>query len=84
PFIILFYFLDKEKQEGLIEKSDLDWTIVRPGQLTNGRKKGQYKHGKGLGNYVLTKMISRADVANFILQELEGNNYGRKVAEITY
>ncbi|NND16150.1 MAG: SDR family oxidoreductase [Eudoraea sp.] len=84
PFIILFYFLDKEKQEGLIEKSDLDWTIVRPGQLTNGRKKGHYKQGKGLGNYILTKMISRADVANFILQELEGNNYVRKVAEITY
>ncbi len=40
PFILLFYFLDKEKQERLIQTSDLDWTLVRPAQLTNG-KKGQ-------------------------------------------
>jgi putative NADH-flavin reductase len=84
PFIILFYFLDKEKQEHLIQQSDLDWTIVRPGQLTNGRKRGRYKHGKGLGNYILTKMISRADVAHFILDEMESNAYVRKVAELTY
>ena len=38
PVILLFYFLDKEKQERIIMKSNLDWTIVRPGQLTNGKK----------------------------------------------
>ncbi len=84
PFIILFYFLDKEKQERFIQKSDLDWTIVRPGQLTNGRKRANYKQGKGLGSYILTKMISRADVAHFILDEMERNHYVRKVAELTY
>ncbi|MBT8235474.1 MAG: SDR family oxidoreductase [Bacteroidia bacterium] len=84
PFIILFYFLDKEKQERLIQQSDLDWTIVRPGQLTNGRRRGRYKHGKGLGSYILTKMISRADVAHFIIGEAENNSYIRKVAELTY
>lgn len=84
PFIILFYFLDKEKQERLIQQSDLDWTIVRPGQLTNGQKRGRYKHGKGLGSYILTKMISRADVAHFILDEMETNAYVRKIVELTY
>ncbi len=84
PFIILFYFLDKEKQERIIQQSDLDWTIVRPGQLTNGRKRGHYKHGKGLGSYILTKMISRADVAHFILNEMDKNIYVRKVVELTY
>ena len=84
PFIILFYFLDKEKQERIIQQSELDWTIVRPGQLTNGRKRGRYKQGKGLGSYILTKMISRADVAHFILREMEHNAYIRKVVELTY
>jgi len=84
PFIILFYFLDKEKQERIIQQSDLDWTIVRPGQLTNGRKRGRYKHGKGLGSYILTKMISRADVAHFILNEMDKNIYVRKVVALTY
>ncbi|MBT8384255.1 MAG: NAD(P)H-binding protein, partial [Bacteroidia bacterium] len=45
PVILLFYFLDKEKQERIIQQSTLDWTIVRPGQLTNGKKRATYRHG---------------------------------------
>ena len=51
--------------------SDLDWTIVRPGQLTNGKQRTNYKHGPSVGSYVLTKMISRASVAHFMLNQLE-------------
>lgn len=83
PFILFFYFRDKEKQEKLIQASDLEWTIIRPGQLTNGRKKELYRHGRGLGSYILTKMISRADVAHFALSCLEKDLYLKKVAEIT-
>ena len=84
PFILFFYFRDKEKQEKLIKNSALDWTIVRPGQLFNGKKRGRYKHGPGLGSYILTKMISRADVAHFIIHELENNNYVKKAATVVY
>ena len=83
PFILFFYFRDKEKQEKLIMNTDLDWTIVRPGQLTNGKRRERYKHGQGLGHYVLTKMISRADVAHFVIHVLENNLYVKKVGEIT-
>jgi putative NADH-flavin reductase len=82
PFIIFFYFKDKEKQEKLIVGSKLDWTIVRPGHLTNGKKHGKYKHGVNLGNYILTKTISRADVASFILSQLSDNTYLRKTVAI--
>ena len=78
PVILLFYFLDKEKQERIIQQSSLDWTIVRPGQLTNGKKRTTYRHGPKLGSYILTKMISRADVAHFILQEMKKGNYIKK------
>lgn len=83
PFILFFYFRDKEKQERSIINSELDWTIIRPGQLTNGKRKERYKHGNGLGSYILTKMISRADVAHFVLAVLEKNLYPKKLAEIT-
>ena len=83
PIILFFYFRDKEKQEKLIMNADLDWTIVRPGQLTNGRRKERYKHGQGLGHYVFTKMISRADVAHFVLTVLDKDLYVKKVAGIT-
>jgi putative NADH-flavin reductase len=84
PFIIFFYFRDKAKQEKLIRNSNLNWTIVRPGQLTNGRKRGNYKHGANVGNYILTKIISRADVADFILCQLSDTTYLHKTPGVTY
>ena len=84
PVILLFYFLDKSKQEKLIMNSELAWTIVRPGQLTNGKKRTIYKHGESVGHYVLTKMISRADVAHFMLNILNTNSHLKKVVGITY
>lgn len=84
PFIIFFYFLDKAKQEKLIRSSSLNWTIVRPGQLTNGRKRGKYKHGANVGNYILTKMISRADVAHFMLTQLSDTTYLKKTPGVIY
>ncbi|WP_297696638.1 NAD(P)-dependent oxidoreductase [uncultured Eudoraea sp.] len=83
PVILFFYFLDKSKQEKLIMNSDLGWTIVRPGQLTNGKKRTNYKHGLSVGSYVLTKMISRASVAHFILNQLDDETYIRKTPGIT-
>lgn len=83
PFIIFFYFMDKSKQERLIMESELDWTIVRPGQLTNGKKRTSYKYGSDVGHYILTKMISRANVAHFMLNQLEGESYLRKTVGIT-
>jgi len=84
PFIVFFYFLDKSKQEKLIKESTLNWTIVRPGQLTYGKKRGLYKHGPNVGNYIITKMISRADVAHFMLSQLNDVTYLRKAVGVTY
>lgn len=83
PFILYFYFLDKSKQEKIIMDSALEWTIVRPGQLTNGKKRIIYKHGSNLGHYILTKMISRADVAHFMLYILNTNSYLKSTVGIT-
>ena len=84
PFIVFFYFLDKSKQERLIRESKLIWTIIRPGLLTNGKKRGVYKHGPNVGNYIFTKMISRADVAHFMLRQLNDVTYQCKAVGVTY
>ncbi len=83
PFIVFFYFRDKAKQERLIMESDLNWTVVRPGQMTNGKKRMQYKQGANLGSYILTKMISRADVAHFMLSQINSPAYYQKAVCIT-
>ena len=84
PFIIYFYFRDKERQERLIKESSLDWVIVRPAQLTNGKKRGVYRHGKDIGSYIFTARISRADVADFMLRQLTDDSYLRQTPGVSY
>ena len=61
---------DKDVQEWIIRSSGLDWTIVRPGLLTNSPATGRYR--------VLTMpqewrfgVISRADVADFLVRQVD-------------
>ena len=75
PFILPFYYWDKRKQESVIKSSSLDWTIVRPGALNNRKARGKYRQGSKVGNWFYTVRISRADVADFMLNQLEDNKY---------
>jgi putative NADH-flavin reductase len=77
PIILPLYFWDKTRQEAVIRASDLDWTIVRPGMLTNGPKRGHYRHGSRVGHWFWTVRISRADVAAFMLDQLTDLRYVR-------
>ncbi|MEX2165029.1 MAG: SDR family oxidoreductase [Sulfuricaulis sp.] len=67
-------YADKDRQEALIEASDVDWTIVRPGFLTNGPLTKNYRKLINLAG-VTAGWISRADVAHFILEELASRQY---------
>jgi len=84
PFITFFYFWDKARQERLIRESTLDWVIVRPAQLTNGKKRGVYRHGAKIGSYLFTQRISRADVADFMLRQLNDDSCLRQAVGIAY
>ena len=75
PAVLPLYFWDKMRQERLISSSNLDWVIVRPGALTNGKKRNSYRHGPKVGNFIWTVRISRADVADFMLNQLEEDTY---------
>lgn len=73
--------LDKERQEALIKASNLDWTIVRPGGLTDGPATGGYT--AGLDPKIMAGQVSRADVADFVLKQLEDETYLHKTPAIT-
>ncbi len=75
PFLLYFYFRDKELQERSIRESSLEWVIVRPGALTNGPKRDAYRHGDRLGHWLRTVRVSRADVADFMLNQLADTPY---------
>jgi len=77
PLILPFYFWDKTRQERSIAQSNRDWIIVRPGSLDNASKRGRYRHGLRAGSFLLVPRISRADVAEFMLNQLESDTYLR-------
>lgn len=64
---------DKARQEERVMQSDLDWTIVRPGGLTDEPGTGEYVHGTG--GDCEAGPIPRADVAEFLLWVLETERY---------
>ena len=77
PVILPFYFWDKTRQERLVAGSHAEWVIVRPGALTSGGRRGRYRHGGRIGNFLWTVRISRADVADFMLNQLESDTHLR-------
>ena len=77
PLLLYFYFQDKELQEKCIMQSSLDWIIVRPAALTNGKQTGAVREGKDIGSFLFTHRISRADVASFMLSEVKDDRYVR-------
>lgn len=76
-------YADKVAGEALIRNSDLDWTLVQPVQLTDGPLTRTYRVGERLALRGMAT-IARADVAHFILSELDDRNYIKKVPLIAY
>jgi uncharacterized protein YbjT (DUF2867 family) len=77
-------FLDKAAGEKLLIASELDWTIVYPGILTNGPRSGNVTATDlaELDRLHGLPRISRADVAEFLLEAASGNKWKRRVAVI--
>lgn len=75
-FLLVFgrAYADKDIQEALIRESPLDWVIVRPGVLTNGRASGRYRVLAEPGEW-RNGIIARADVADFMLRQVESDEY---------
>jgi len=68
---------DKKMGEDAVRRSELDWTLVYPVTLTNGPRSGRYRVGERLRLRGFPT-ISRADVADFILTQVEDRKYLRK------
>lgn len=77
-------FADHVAQEHYINESGLEWTIVRPGAYTDGDRTGAYRHGFSATATGLKLKISRADVADFMLNQLTDDSYIRMMPGISY
>lgn len=72
---------DASAMERIIGDSGLDWTIVRPPQLTDKPYTGRYRVREGhLPRFGFK--ISRADVADFMLNAVENHIASRKIVGV--
>jgi putative NADH-flavin reductase len=77
PLFTKGIYADKDVQEGLIQQSGLDWTIVRPASFRTHAPPGPLRVVTNVEGVTLTK-VSRLEVARFLLDELEQNRYVRQ------
>jgi putative NADH-flavin reductase len=83
PLLLGTIYADKDREEELIKASSADWLILRPGFLTNGPRTGKYRAITDIAGVTAGK-ISRADVADFILNQLETPSLFKQTPLLTY
>ncbi len=76
-----YVYEDMHKTVALVRESRLDWTVVRVPMLTDTPATGQVRVGmvgKGMG-----PRISRADMADFMLKQVDSREYVGKAPAIS-
>jgi uncharacterized protein YbjT (DUF2867 family) len=76
-------YADKDRQERIIRDSDLDWLIVRPTILTNGRGGRPCKVLLDPDTW-RNGLIARRDVADFLVAEVTAPRHSRVAPVITH
>ena len=74
-------YADMVRVVEIIRESDVDWTVVRVPMLTNDPKTGEVHAGwvgKGLG-----VRVTRADLAAFVLDQVEDTTYLRQALAVS-
>src|SRR5262245_32584310 len=84
PILLRKVVADHEAKEDIIRKSALEWIIVGPDRLTNGPKRGHYRHGVDIRATTLVPHISRADLAEFMLQQVAEDVYIWRTPAVMY
>jgi uncharacterized protein YbjT (DUF2867 family) len=83
PLLLRKVYEDKDRQEDIIRASALDWIIVRPTLLNDEPARGRVRALTDLSG-VHGGRIARADVADFVVQQLSADIWLHKAPLITW
>jgi uncharacterized protein YbjT (DUF2867 family) len=78
------FFADKERGEAILLASGLDYVNVRPGTLWNGRARGGVKASLSGRDFKGLPVMTREDLAAFMVEQLTANDWVRKSPLIGY
>lgn len=68
---------DRLRQEEIVQTSGLRWTLVKPPRLADGPARHRVRAGPAQRVGLLSR-ISRADLAEFLIAEIEGQRFVRQ------
>jgi hypothetical protein len=71
---------DHLRQEQLVEQRGLEFVIVRPSRLTDGPARGRYVKTPALEK--VPSSMSRADVADFLVESCEDSTWVGKAVQV--
>lgn len=83
PLVLRRIYADKDRQEQIIMNNIDRWIIVRPGFLNNGPHTGQYRALTDLQG-IQGGRISRADVADFMLEQAKSQEFIGRIPLLIY
>lgn len=83
PLLLGRAYKDKDGQEAAIRASSLDWFVVRPAMLTNDPPRGHFRVSADL-NGINGGKIARADVAQFVVEQLTNDTWLRQTPVILW
>ena len=84
PVLLSTELKGHQTREKMLMDSQLRWTIVRATTLTNGRHLREYKSGAGIKSKSFAATISRADVADFMLNIIASDQYLHGTPAVMY
>ncbi|WCT09836.1 NAD(P)-dependent oxidoreductase [Mucilaginibacter jinjuensis] len=81
--LLKYMYADQRIMESTVKKSNVEWTIMRPPQLTDGPLTGNYR--VAINRFLKNCLkISRADVAHFMIDNLTNEEIKQATVEIAY
>lgn len=83
PLLLRKVYTDKNRQEDIVRESGLDWVLVRPTVLNNQPGRGTHRALTDLSDFH-GGTISRADVAQFVLDQTSTDNWLHRSPLITW
>ena len=83
PLLLHHVYEDKDRQEAVIRSSGLDWIIVRPSVLNNNQQSREVRALTDLNGFN-GGTISRADVARFVVEQLDSDQWLRQAPLISW
>ena len=83
PTLLRQIYADKDRQEVIVRESGLEWVLVRPARLTNGPETGRYRTITHFSHEHMTT-IARADVAHFLVREVQERRFTHHTVNLTH